>query len=158
MAHPFQIVACLKRLFPDFNPNTDAVIFDARDGQGAVIVIWNRAEPQPTEAETLAVETDAMEDLSKQDLRLVSDQVVYENIAAQTGVPVEKITRDRIHERYIQWSADMTDPDLTPAQRDAATTRVNWLNGQNQKRRAVNKKINNGTYKTEEEVRSASEW
>ena len=158
MAYPFQIVACLTRLFPDFDPENDALLIDRNDGQGPIIQQWNRAEPEPTETELQAVEADAISDLSKRDLRLIADLVVRENIATQAGVPVEVVTRDRVLEYYSQWSADMTDPDLTQAQRDTATTRVDWLNTQNQKRRAVNKKIADGTYVTESDVRNAAEW
>jgi len=54
MSQPLtDIIARLAVLFTGFDHDRDATLFD--DGTGPRIVRWNRAEPQPTEAELRAV-------------------------------------------------------------------------------------------------------
>jgi len=134
------------------------VLINHSDGAGDHIHVWAAPWPQPSDAELDALDAAAVVRKNKKAGIRLTWLIVRENIAAQASVPLAKVTRELVSEKYEEWSADMTDPDLTQGQRDTATTRVNWLNAQNQKRRAVNKKIMDGTYTTENDVRNAAEW
>ena len=84
-------------LFPDanidVNDGPDWVLCDARDGKGAYVEEWNRPEPQPTEEQLEAVDSDAnnweaIQIVRKQrkraypDMRDQLDQIFHEGIDA----------------------------------------------------------------------------
>lgn len=134
------------------------VLINHSDGAGDHIHAWAAPWPQPSDAELDALDAAAIVRKNKKAGYRLTWLIVRENIAAQAGVPLAKITRELVLAKYEEWSADMTDPDLTQAQRDLATTRINWLREQWQKRRTVNKKIANEVYVTEDDIRNATEW
>ena len=174
MAHEYDgnLIAVLADLHPSLVPGLDFQTRNDSDGAGDKIVSWSPtispAPPEPTEAE-LTAEWQATTEtrVNKENLKSYTERKggigIFQITDPVGAVPKPVAPNQRqalryIFERKISWATEYASPTISPNVNSQIVAARNleddWYLAIGQ----VIGKVNDGTYTTEADVDSATEW
>lgn len=105
----------LKWLFPSGVPGVDWTLQDNGDGTGPFIASWNRAEPQPNDAQIDAAITAAKAAAQQAETDAVALKQAVQNLAqSAVGVVIDQLTAAQRNALIacLLWKAGAIDKDM----------------------------------------------